>query len=134
MRQKMMDEMTPEREAMLIDEAAQYIVAHDLEDFAQIALEGTAPFGDIVGELGFMMSYPLAVTFFNRSGADFVNMLGFNYQLNAEKILERVEELKKVKELRHKILKEQQKRLKEQRRLMGKQTLWERLMSMLGLN
>lgn len=130
----MMDEMTPEREAMLIDEAAQYIVAHDLEDFAQIALEGTAPFGDIVGELGFMMSYPLAVTFFNRSGADFVNMLGFNYQLNAEKILERVEELKKVKELRHKILKEQQKRLKEQRRLMGKQTLWERLMSMLGLN
>lgn len=130
----MMDEMTPEREAMLIDEAAQYIVAHDLEDFAQIALEGTAPFGDIVGELGFMMSYPLAVTFFNRSGADFVNMLGFNYQLNAEKILARVEELKKVKELRHKILKEQQKRLKEQRRLMGKQTLWERLMSMLGLN
>lgn len=130
----MMDEMTPEREAMLIDEAAQYIVAHDLEDFAQIALEGTAPFGDIVGELGFMMSYPLAVTFFNRSGADFVNMLGFNYQLNAEKILERVEELKKVKELRHKIMKEQQKRLKEQRRLMGKQTLWERLMSMLGLN
>jgi hypothetical protein len=131
---KMMDEMTPEREAMLIDEAAQYIVTHDLEDFAQIALEGTAPFGDIVGELGFMMSYPLAVTFFNRSGADFVNMLGFNYQLNAEKILERVEELKKVKELRHKIMKEQQKRLKEQRRLMGKQTLWERLMSMLGLN
>lgn len=130
----MMDEMTPEREAMLIDEAAQYIVAHDLEDFAQIALEGTAPFGDIVGELGFMMSYPLAVTFFNRSGADFVNMLGFNYQLNAEKILARVEELKKVKELRHKIMKEQQKRLKEQRRLMGKQTLWERLMSMLGLN
>lgn len=130
----MMDEMTPEREAMLIDEAAQYIVAHDLEDFAQIALEGTAPFGDIVGELGFMMSYPLAVTFFNRSGADFVNMLGFNYQLNAEKILERVEELKKVKELRHKIMKEQQKRLKEQRRLMGKQTLWERLLSMLGLN
>jgi hypothetical protein len=130
----MMDEMTPEREAMLIDEAAQYIVTHDLEDFAQIALEGTAPFGDIVGELGFMMSYPLAVTFFNRSGADFVNMLGFNYQLNAEKILERVEELKKVKELRHKIMKEQQKRLKEQRRLMGKQTLWERLMSMLGLN
>jgi len=130
----MMDEMTPEREAMLIDEAAQYIVTHDLEDFAQIALEGTAPFGDIVGELGFMMSYPLAVTFFNRSGADFVNMLGFNYQLNAEKILERVEELKKVKELRHKILKEHQKRMRDQRRLMGKQTMWERLMSMLGLN
>ena len=112
----MIDEMTPEREAFLIEEAAQYIVSHDLEDFAQIALEGTAPFGDIVGELGFMMSYPLAVTFFNRSGADFVNMLGFNYKLNAEKILDRVEELKKVKELRRKIMKEQQKILKDRRK------------------
>ena len=112
----MIDEMTPEREAFLIEEAAQYIVSHELEDFAQIALEGTAPFGDVVGELGFMMSYPLAVTFFNRSGADFVNMLGFNYKLNAEKILDRVEELKKVKELRRKIMKEQQKILKARRK------------------
>ena len=130
----MIDEMTPEREAFLIEEAAQYIVSHDLEDFAQIALEGTAPFGDIVGELGFMMSYPLAVTFFNRSGADFVNMLGFNYKLNAEKILDRVEELKKVKELRRKIMKEQQKMLKERRKRMGQQEgWWDRLLSSLGL-
>ncbi len=130
----MIDEMTPEREAMLIEEAAQYIVNHDMEDFAQIALEGTAPFGDIVGELGFMMSYPLAVTFFNRSGADFVNMLGFNYQLNAEKILERVAELKKVKELRHKMIKSQRKAQKERRKLMGRQSWWERLMTKLGLD
>ena len=130
----MIDEMTPEREKFLIEEAAQYIVNHDMEDFAQIALEGTAPFGDIVGELGFMMSYPLAVTFFNRSGADFVNMMGFNYQLNAEKILERVEELKKMKDLRHKMIKAQQKAQKERRKLLGQQSWWERLMSKLGLS
>lgn len=131
---KMIDEMTPEREAFLIEEAAQFIVGHDLEDFAQIAIEGTAPFGDIVGELGFMMTYPLAVTFFNRSGADFVNMLGFNYKLNADKILEKVEELKKVKELQRKIMTEQKKMLKEQRKHMGKQEgWWDRLLTSLGL-
>ena len=130
----MIDEMTPEREAILIEEAAQYLVKHDLEDFAQIALEGTAPFGDIVGELGFMMTYPLAVTFFNRTGADFVNMMGFDYKLNAEKILARVEVLKKEKELRQKIMKEQQRLLKEQRRRLGKESWWDRLLSWLGLN
>ncbi|MCW3990512.1 MAG: hypothetical protein NWE88_10605 [Candidatus Bathyarchaeota archaeon] len=105
----MFEDATPEREEELIEQAAQYIVRHDLEDFAQIALEGTAPFGDIVGELGFMMTYPLAVTFFNRTGSDFINMLGFNYKLNAEKILKRIEELKKVKELQEKHFKEQEK-------------------------
>ena len=130
----MFDEISPEREAFLIEEAAQYIVMHDLEDFARIALEGTAPFGDLVGELGFMLSFPLAVTFFNRAGGDFVNMLGFNYKLNAEKILERVVELKKVKDLRIKIITEQQKMLKEQRKRMGKpEGWWDRLLSSLGL-
>jgi hypothetical protein len=131
---KMIDEMTPEREAFLIEQAAKYIVDHDLEDFAQIAIEGTAPFGNIVGELGFMMTYPLAVTFFNRSGADFVNMMGFNYELNADKILKRVEELKKVKEIRRKIMTEQQMMLKEQRKLMGKpESWWDRLLYRFGL-
>jgi hypothetical protein len=115
------EDASPEREEELIELAAQYIVRHDLEDFAQIALEGTAPFGDIVGELGFMMTYPLAVTFFNRTGSDFVNMLGFNYQLNAEKILKRVEELKKVKELQEKKLKEQEKLM---RKLKGEPEGW----------
>lgn len=117
----MFEDATPEREEELIEQAAQYIVRHDLEDFAQIALEGTAPFGDIVGELGFMMTYPLAVTFFNRTGSDFVNMLGFNYQLNAEKILKRVEELKKVKELQEKHFKEQEK---FRRKLKGEPEGW----------
>lgn len=111
----MFEEVTPEREEELIEAAAQYIVRHDLEDVAQIALEGTAPFGDIVGELGFMMTFPLAVTFFNRAGADFVNMLGFNYQMNAERILKRVEELRKEKELVQKKLKEQEKRMRQLR-------------------
>jgi hypothetical protein len=109
------EEVTPEREEELIEAAAQYIVRHDLEDVAQIALEGTAPFGDIVGELGFMMTFPLAVTFFNRAGADFVNMLGFNYQMNAERILKRVEELRKEKELELKKIKEQEKRMRQLR-------------------
>ena len=117
----MFEDATPEREEELIEQAAQYIVRHDLEDFAQIALEGTAPFGDIVGELGFMMTYPLAVTFFNRTGSDFVNMLGFDYNLNAEKILKRVEELKNVKELQEKQFKEQEKL---RRKLKGEPEGW----------
>ena len=117
----MFEDATPEREKELIEQAAQYIVRHDLEDFAQIALEGTAPFGDIVGELGFMMTYPLAVTFFNRTGSDFVNMLGFDYKLNAEKILKRVEELKNVKELQEKQFKEQEKL---RRKLKGEPEGW----------
>ena len=117
----MFEDATPEREGELIEQAAQYIVRHDLEDFAQIALEGTAPFGDIVGELGFMMTYPLAVTFFNRTGSDFVNMLGFDYKLNAEKILKRVEELKNVKELQEKQFKEQEKL---RRKLKGEPEGW----------
>jgi hypothetical protein len=115
------EDATPEREEELIEQAAQYIVRHDLEDFAQIALEGTAPFGDIVGELGFMMAYPLAVTFFNRTGSDFVNMLGFNYKMNAEKILKRVEELREVKELQEKKFKEQEKLM---RKLKGEPEGW----------
>src|SRR4030042_2500622 len=95
----MLEELTPEREEYLIEQAAQYIVKHDLEDFAQLALEGTMPYGDIVGELGFLMSYPLAVTFFNRSGADFINMFGFNYKVNADRLLKRVGELKEMKEI-----------------------------------
>ena len=72
-----------------------------------IALEGTAPFGTVVGELGIMMSYPLAVTFFNNFGADFVKMFGFNYQENAESLIKRIEELveeKRREELKRKEL------------------------------
>ena len=98
----MSGEISPEREEYLIEQAAQYIVKQDLEDLAIIALEGTAPFGDVVGEMGIMMSYPLAVTLFSRSGGDFVKMLGFNYEVNAKRLQERIEELaeekKKIKQ------------------------------------
>jgi len=95
----MLEERTPEREAFLIDQAARYIVDHDLEDFAEIALEGTRPLGELVGELGVMMAYPLAVTFFSRSGADFINMFGFDYRVNSEKLMKRIKELKELKEI-----------------------------------
>jgi len=113
----MLAELTPEREEYLIEQAAQYIVQHDLEDFIQIALEGTMPFGDIVGELGFLMSYPLAVTFFSRSGADFINMFGFNYKVNANRLLERIAELKELQELQRR----QQRALEKSK---GKQEGW----------
>ena len=93
----MSGEISPEREEYLIEEVAQFIVKQDLEDLAVIALEGTAPFGDVVGELGIMMSYPLAVTLFSRSGGDFVKMLGFNYEVNAKRLQERIEVLAEEK-------------------------------------
>jgi len=105
----MTDQMTPEREEQLIEQAAQFIVQRDLEDLAVIALEGTAPFGDIVGEMGIMMSYPLAVTLFSRSGGDFVKMLGFNYEVNAKRLQERVEELAEEKRKRQRKLREMEK-------------------------
>jgi hypothetical protein len=105
----MLEERTPEREAYLIDQAAQYIVNHDLEDFMHIVIEGTLPFGDIVGELGVMMAYPLAVTFFSRSGADFINMFGFDYKVNANQLLKRVEELKEKRDLQRQKQKEMEK-------------------------
>lgn len=127
----MLDEPSPEREEQLIEQAAQYIVRHDLEDFAEIALEGTAPFGDVVGELGVMMSYPLAVTFFNRAGADFVNMLGFNYTVNANRILKRVQELSKEKKLKQKKQRELEKLRK---RSQGNQGGWlSRVLRSLGI-
>jgi hypothetical protein len=113
----MSDELTPEREKYLIEQVARYIVKHDLEDFAQILLEGTAPCGEIVGELGFMMSYPLAVTFFGRTGSDFINMMGFNYKLNAKRILDRVAELKEEK-------KRLEEKWREEERLKGKGKGW----------
>ena len=113
----MFDDITPEREEYLIEQAAQYIVKHGLEDFAKIVLEGTAPFGNFVGELGFMMTYPLAVTFFSKTGSDFVNMLGFNYTINANRILERVDELTAEKE-------RLQTEERENERLLGKKKSW----------
>jgi len=113
----MFEEITPEREEYLIEQAAQYIVKHDLEEFAIIALEGTAPFGDLVGELGIMMSYPVAVTFFSRLGGDFVKMLGLNYEVNAKRLQERIEELVNAK-------KKMQQRQQELDKLRGKQEGW----------
>jgi hypothetical protein len=105
----MSDEMTPERKEYLVNQAAEFIVKNDLEDFAIIALEGTAPFGDVVGELGIMMSYPLAVTFFDRFGSDFVKLFGFNYQENAEVLIEKINALSEEKKRQRKIEKDGQK-------------------------
>ena len=87
-----------EREEFFIDRIARRIVDLDLEDFAEVILEGTKPFGPFIGEMGFLMTYPGFVAFFGQSGHDFANMMGFNYTKNAERIIERVKELQKEKE------------------------------------
>jgi hypothetical protein len=89
--------LDPEKEKYLIEQAAQFIVKHGLEDFAEIILEGTSPFGQVIGELGVMFSYPFMVMFFGQLGSDFVTMMGFNYTLNAKRILARVAELREEK-------------------------------------
>jgi hypothetical protein len=117
----MSDDITEERKEYLVEQAAQYIIKHDLEDFALIALEGTAPFGDIVGEMGIMMSYPLAVTFFDRFGSDFVKLFGFNYQENATLLMKRIEELSKQK-------KQQEKKRKSEKRVKKREDWFSNLM------
>jgi hypothetical protein len=107
----MSDELGSEREKQLVDQAAQFIVKHDLEDFAEMFLEGTAPYGEIIGNLGFIATYPLAVFFLGQTGSDLANMMGFNYRLNANKILGRVAELKHEKT---------QKKLQEKENRKGK--------------
>jgi len=88
----------PEREKYLIDIVAKQIVDLELEDFAEVILEGTKPFGPFLGQTAFLMSYPGFVAFFGQTGNDFANMMGFDYTKNAERILERVRELKKERE------------------------------------
>lgn len=94
----MSEEIFPERQEYLIELVAQRIVQLELEDIAELVLEGTKPFGPFVGEMGFLMTYPSLVTFFGQGGHEFATMMGFNYTENAERILQRVRELKKERE------------------------------------
>jgi len=87
-----------EREEYFIDLIARRIVDLEMEEFAEVILEGTKPFGSFIGEMGFLATYPGLVTFFGQSGHDFANMMGFDYTKNAERIIERVKELKEEKE------------------------------------
>ncbi len=91
-------EILPEREEYIIGIIARRIVDLDLEDFAEVILEGTKPFGSFIGETGFLMTYPGFVAFFGQGGHDFANMMGFDYTKNAERIIAKVKELKKEKE------------------------------------
>ena len=94
----MSDTLTPEREKYIIDQVSRTIIQYDIEDIAIAILEGTAPYGEAVGELGVMSTYPFMVTFFGQFGQDLINMLGFDYTKNANKLKERIAELKKEKE------------------------------------
>ena len=94
----MSEEILPEREEYLIDLVAKRVLDLELEDFLEVIVEGTKPFGPFIGETSFLLTYPSMVAFFGQSGHDFANMMGFNYTKNAGRILERVKELKKEKE------------------------------------
>jgi len=96
-------EIPREREEYIINLIAKRIVDLELEDFAEIILEGTKPFGTFIGETAFLMSYPAFVAFFGETGHSFANMMGFNYTKNADRILARIEELKKEREERRKV-------------------------------
>ena len=99
----MFQDVPSDREEVLIEQAAQYIINNDLEEYAIPALEYTASFGDIVGELGLLMSYPVAALFLAQPGADIIKMLGLNYEKNATRVLQRVKELSEMKKkLQHK--------------------------------
>ena len=94
----MSEEILPERQEYLIELAARRIVDLELEDLAEIILEGTKPFGPFIGEMGFLTAYPSLVAFFGQGGHEFATMMGFNYTENAERILKRVRELRKERE------------------------------------
>lgn len=93
----MSDDISPERQKEVIEQVAKAVVRYDLEDIVDSILEGTAPFGQGVGELGVMLTYPFMVTFFGNFGSDLINMLGFDYTNNANKLRQRIAELKEEK-------------------------------------
>jgi hypothetical protein len=98
--------LDPERERQLVEAAAKFVIKHGLEVPTQIFVETTSPFGEMIGGLGFLFGFLPITTLFGRSGVDVMNMMGFDYKANTEKILERVRELKKEEELREKSLPE----------------------------
>ena len=118
--------LDPEREKQLVEEAARFVVKHGLEEATQIIVETTAPFGEMIGGLGFLFAFLPVTALFGRGGVDVMNMMGFDYKANTQKILERVKELKKEKDLRDKILLEKQLNVAKRgrfsflRRLRGK--------------
>ena len=104
----MSNSLDPEREKQLVEEAARFVVKHGLEEPTKIFVETTAPFGEILGGLGFLFGFLPVTALFGRGGVDVMNMMGFDYKANTQKILERVIELKKEKDLRDKSLPEKQ--------------------------
>ena len=85
------------------------VCLYDLEDVALAILEGTTPYGEAVGELGVISTYPFMVTFFGQFGQDLVNMMGFDYTKNGTKLMERITELKKEKERSEELEREKRK-------------------------
>ena len=110
--QAMTSELSPERQNELIEGISQFLVKHDFEDFAHIILQGTGPYGTVIGEYGYMALYPAAVALLGNSGKDLSNLFGFDYKTAADRILTRMDELKKEKEILAKNDKEESRRKK----------------------
>ncbi len=105
----MSSELSPERESELIEEISQFIVRHSFEDWAEMFLQASGPYGGVIGEYGFMALYPVAVALMGNSGKDLSNLLGFNYKQSAERILARIEELKAERQILLKNFKEDER-------------------------
>lgn len=92
--------LTPETEKELIEKTARFIVEHDLETMAKLALE-TFGFTDFAGLMLFNEVFPFASGLFGATGQEFVELMTLNPRANSRRILERVEELEKEKQKRN---------------------------------
>jgi hypothetical protein len=108
--QALTSELSSERQNELIEQISQFLVKNGFEDFAQIILQGTSPYGTVVGEFGYMALYPAAVALLGNSGKDLSNLFGFDYKTAADRILTRMAELKIEKEIFEKNYKEETRR------------------------
>jgi hypothetical protein len=127
--QALTSELSSERQNELIEQISQFLVKNGFEDFAQIILQGTSPYGTVVGEFGYMALYPAAVALLGNSGKDLSNLFGFDYKTAADRILIRMDELKKEKEILAKNNKEESRRKKRLGRFSF--LLWSRSVSKL---
>ena len=110
--QAVSSDLSPERQNELIEQISQFLVKNGFEDFAQIILQGTGPYGGLIGEMGYMALYPAAVAFLGNSGKDLSNLFGFDYKVTSDRIIIRMAELKKEKEILEKNLKEETRKKK----------------------
>lgn len=96
----------------MIDSIAKWIVTNGYEDYAEVILQGVMPGAAVGGTLLYMGIFPL-LPLLGNEGMNFGNLLINNPIDNVQRILAKVQELRKIKEeLKAKLPKEQMKQSK----------------------